>query len=195
MVASRSFVATRSNSSTKRLMREWSERPQVAHLINPAFCCLLLREFVRSYASEAGKPPDFSLLFIALPLVLHGDARRSLPKSMATRHHAWLESNQWLRIGFVERCRGLVAYVKQALLFGYRHGLLEVTSNGQISVARRRSRSITWGVKNLQSVSELLLWWVAGSPMLGNLVLFSPCGVLNFKEYAFPTEGDCSLRI
>lgn len=127
-------------------MRTWSERPpEVAHLINPAFGSLLLRDFVLSYANEAGQPADTSLIFIALPLVLYGDARRSLPKTIATRHHVWLESHQFLRIGFADRCRALVPYVKEALVFGCRYRLLEITDRGQIVGVRRASRPVAWG--------------------------------------------------
>lgn len=146
MVAPGICFAARPDPSARTFMKDWSQRPpEVAHLINPAFCGLLLREFVRSYTNEALHPADFSLLFIALPLVLHGDARRSLPKTMATTHHAWLENHQFLRIGFAERCKALVPYVKEALVFGCHHRLLQITDGGQILDVRRRTRRIAWG--------------------------------------------------
>lgn len=137
-------------------MREWSERaPEIAHLINPAFCSLLLREFVRSYDREALRSPDASLLFIALPLVLHGDIRRALPATVATRHHVWLENRQPLRVGFGEACRALVPYVKEAVVFGCHHRILTVSNDGNVVATRRRLRSLPWTtmVEPLECVS------------------------------------------
>lgn len=115
-------------------MKAWDARPaEVAHLLNPAFCGLVLRNVVAGYRKEGGLEVDLALLFIALPLVLHAPSRRALPGTVSTRLHTWIESHADLKVGMAERTRSLVSYTKEALAFGCQHGLLHITSTGGVA--------------------------------------------------------------
>ena len=76
-------------------MKRWSERPpEVAHLFNPAFCALLLREAVRGFAEVSPSGMPHPLVFLLLPIVLHKATRESLPGSITTKMHPWLQEHQ-----------------------------------------------------------------------------------------------------
>ena len=73
----------------------WSERPiEIAHLLNPAFCSTLLFESITGYKQENGSGMPFATAFLVLPVVLHKPTRDHLPKSIATKLHAWIQDNQ-----------------------------------------------------------------------------------------------------
>ena len=126
-------------------MISWTDRPrEVAYLLNPAFFAAAIAEVAKGYQDEAARAIDLPLLFVALPLVLHPDTRAALPRSVITRHNAWLEDHQELRIGFSERCRAVAPYVREAIVFGGQHGVLTVTDDGRLAVgaASRKARGL-----------------------------------------------------
>ncbi len=112
-------------------MRVWSSRPaEVAHLLNPAYCALILRNFVAGYMKKGVTEVDSAVLFLVLPMILHKDTRMSLPGSVATKLHVWVEEHPSLQIGFAQRCKSLVPFTKEALVFACRYGILSVNENG-----------------------------------------------------------------
>jgi hypothetical protein len=54
------------------MMSAWNDRPtEIANLLNPAFCALLLAQAVRGYQEETKVGLPYALAFLVLPLVLH----------------------------------------------------------------------------------------------------------------------------
>lgn len=126
-------------------MTPWATRPrEAANLINPAFCGLLLREFVTQFEKEAHARPEFVLLFLALPLTLHKETRAQLPDTTATRLHVWLERVPQARIGFASRARALAPFVREAFSFACASNWLELHQPHHVSSPRRRMRSKSW---------------------------------------------------
>jgi hypothetical protein len=126
-------------------MRPWSDRPpEIAHLFNPAFCALLVREGVLGFleVSPAGMP--YPLVFLLLPIVLHKNTRESLPQTSRTKMHPWLQDHQEARVGFAERCAAVAAYTREAILFGARGSMLAFSQNGTIQAPRLRLRRLPW---------------------------------------------------
>jgi hypothetical protein len=94
-------------------MIAWEERPiEVANLLNPAFCALLLRGTVLEYAKTASAGMDFPLVFMVLPIVLHKATREALPKTTISKFHAWFQEHQALRIGFSTRVQQLAPFAR-----------------------------------------------------------------------------------
>lgn len=126
-------------------MKPWSDRPpEIAHLFNPAFCALLVREGVLGFmeVKPAGMP--YPLAFLLLPIVLHKVTRGSLPPTIATKMHPWLQDHQEARVGFSERCAAVAAYTREAVLFAARGALLTFSQDGSLQSPRLRLRRLPW---------------------------------------------------
>lgn len=150
------------------MIRPWMKRPtEIANLLNPAFCSLLLKEGCSGYAQGAGMGLPLSLCFILLPLVLHKPTRQALPRSTATRLHSWIHRNQRLQIGFSRRAQELVPHTWEAVALGVNAGLLSVsTSTGYLSSCRQTGRHIPdWPVDsepaNCLKASSFVGRWLA----------------------------------
>ncbi|MEI2607044.1 MAG: three component ABC system middle component, partial [Candidatus Promineifilaceae bacterium] len=109
-------------------MIPWTERPiEVATLLNPAFCGVLLHDAVKSYAYEQNQGMAFPLVYLILPLVLHKETRNALPSSRRLiTLYQWVEDNKLLRQNFVERTRYLVPYSREGLIFSIKHGFVRM---------------------------------------------------------------------
>jgi len=147
-------------------MRAWTERPfEVAHLVNPAFTGILLREFAASFERVSGGPPETLLAFIALPIVLHDDTRNRLPASTATRHHVWLEQNLDLRVGFAARCRAVSPHVREVISFAVAAGwigfVVSASLGAQERSLKRRWREMGCNNVHLKAAAFVGRWFAA----------------------------------
>ena len=110
---------------------QWQKRPtEIAHLLNPAFCSLVIRESVSGYQKESDHTLSFALSFLILPLILHRPTRKLLPKSIAPKFHSWVHANQNILVGFHSRTKLLVPFTKEAIYWGMHSGILIVGENG-----------------------------------------------------------------
>lgn len=127
-------------------MNSWIKRPkEVQNLFNPAFCGLLVREFITSYTSSSqnkeGVP--FELVFLVLPILLHRPTRDSLPRSAKTQMHVWIQNNPWCLEGFPKRTRELIPITKEAIIFLMHRELIVITSGGIQPTTRKYKGSKT----------------------------------------------------
>ena len=126
-------------------MKAWPKRPvEVASLLNPAFCSLLLREAVLGFMEVNPEGMPYPSLALVLPIVLHRNTREQLPISIATKMHPWLQDHQQVRIGFANRCRALQPYFREALLFGCTGGLLAFTVAVLVTAPQITKRKKLW---------------------------------------------------
>jgi hypothetical protein len=126
-------------------MRPWNDRPpEIAHLFNPAFCALLIREGVLGFMEVSPSGMPYPLVFLLLPIVLHKATRESLPATVATKMHPWIQQHQEARIGFSERCRAVAAYTRQAIVFAATGTLLAFSQDGTLQAPRLRLRRPPW---------------------------------------------------
>lgn len=117
-------------------MVPWIERPNdVANLLNPAFCGLLLRKAVDGYASESKTGLPYPLAFLVLPILLHEATRDSLPPRISTVLHAWLQKNPHIRPGFASRVETLLPYTREALIYVGLRKVLDFSEDHQSIVA------------------------------------------------------------
>ena len=115
---------------------------EVAHLFNPAFCALVIREAVLGFQDKSPSGMPFPLFFLLLPIVLHKRTRLLLPSNVGTKMHPWLQANQEVRIRFADRCIALLPDSREAIVFAASRGFLGITA-GRI-VARRIPLSLPW---------------------------------------------------
>lgn len=126
-------------------MRPWNDRPpEIAHLFNPAFCALLVREGVLGFMEVSPSGMPYPLVFLLLPIVLHKATRESLPVTVSTKMHPWIQQHQEARIGFSERCAAIAAYTREAILFAATGTFLAFTQEGTLHAPRLRLRRPTW---------------------------------------------------
>lgn len=125
-------------------MIAWEKRPlEVANLLNPAFCSLLIRDMVAGYTKTSGSSMDFPLAFLVLPIVLHKATREALPRTTVTKFHVWFQGHQELRVGFVPRAQSLVPFTREAIIFGMQRHALAVDEQGLLTAPKFRFRQIT----------------------------------------------------
>jgi hypothetical protein len=87
---------------------------------------LLLLRAAAGYSAEVEYGLPFPLVFLVLPVVLPRDTRQLLPHTIATQMHVWLQRTPQVRVGFGERARDMVPFTREALLFGFRLGALQL---------------------------------------------------------------------
>lgn len=127
------------------MMPSWAERPtEIANLLNPAFCALLLVQAVRGYQDETAAGLPYPIAFLVLPLVLHKPTREALPNSIASRMHPWLENHQQAQVGFAERCIAVKEHTKEALIYSGARRVLRVRADARLEIADQRLRRPMW---------------------------------------------------
>ena len=88
-------------------MNIWSRRtPEVAYLLNPAFCGIILYSSIKEYNKVLHKAFPFPLIYLVLPLVLHRQTRINI--SSRTQLIVWIHKNAKLLIDFPLRAKELV---------------------------------------------------------------------------------------
>jgi hypothetical protein len=90
------------------------------------------------YATVANGPLPFDVAFLMLPIVLHRETRESLPHAISTSLAVWLDDNPLTRARIAERATTLVAFTKEALMFGGLHGLLNLAGSAVAANGARK---------------------------------------------------------
>lgn len=122
-------------------MKKWNERsPEVATLLNPAFCGLLLYLGVKAYSQEINEGVPYAFPFIMLPLVLHKQTRDNLPRSVSTTFSSWItkEKNILVKANFPKHASHLSPYIKEALIFAVNSEALQIMEKGQLMVTNKK---------------------------------------------------------
>jgi hypothetical protein len=106
-------------------MISWERRPRlISHFLNPALVAVLIGESAAEYERSRHESMPWVLVFIVVPLVLHGPSRRALPRDTRTHLSTWVSRNPVVVAGFAERARGLAPRVREGLRHGVRCGAL-----------------------------------------------------------------------
>lgn len=112
----------------------WTSRPkEVANLINPAYCALLIHRMSTGYKAEAKEGLPLALVFLALPLVLNSISGRMLPQTTRTKLHVWLSQNPEILLDFAEQCRQFNPYVRESLSFAITHRAVLLEKDGKVT--------------------------------------------------------------
>lgn len=115
-------------------MTNWSSRsPEERALLNPSFCSVLIWFAARSCVRDYAPAMSLEESFLVLPFVLHRETRDSLPRSHQTSVAVWLEEHALARGQIARRARLLVPFTREALLFGGRHGILDLTTGRTVA--------------------------------------------------------------
>lgn len=118
-------------------------------LFNPAFLAFLARQAADQHAARSGgRLLPTPLVYVAVPLVLHGPTRRSLPGNVTTQMGEWIRANPEASLGLGQRARALRPLISTGLRLGLTHGLL-AAENGALRAGAlsRRPRGIARSVE------------------------------------------------
>lgn len=116
-------------------MKEWANRPpEIAALLNPAFCGFLMSSGLDEYAKTVNDGAPYAFPFVMLPLILHKSTRQMFPRSSRTAFSAWITNADTAiaKVGFAERAKNLAPYVKEALVFAMQNNSVYVTESGRL---------------------------------------------------------------
>jgi len=112
-------------------MVQWDKRsPEVANLLNPAFCAVIIYATVAEYQKKAKTGIPFPLLYLLLPIVLHQSTRNRI--NSKTNMVVWLQRNPDALVGFPERARSLVAFTNEAIEYLLFHQIVNVCNSSLI---------------------------------------------------------------
>lgn len=97
-------------------MIPWSKRtPEIANLLNPSFCAILLYSAIFEYQKKAKNNMPFSLLYLVMPIVLHKNTRNRV--NSRENMVVWLQRNPDVLIGFADRAKSLIGFTNEAIEF------------------------------------------------------------------------------
>ena len=122
-------------------MTAWHERAhEERHLINPAFCSVLLWHAGKGSSESTNSPRSslsFNEAFLILPLVLHQKTRHSLPSRIISSLPVWINDNPLVVESIPRRARSLVPFTKEAIVFGGTGGLFRFEGNEMLITVER----------------------------------------------------------
>lgn len=137
-------------------MTAWQNRTiEQRNLLNPAFCAVAVWHLARGYATEAAalgtdqQALPFELAFVGASLVLRGQTREQLPRTITSSLATWVHDHPLERSAAAKGVVVLRQAVREALLFGAQHHLLAL--DGCRIVA---AESQTKKIKNYVSTSS-----------------------------------------
>lgn len=100
---------------------------------NPAFCSIILFNFLSGYKRETNVGAPFPLLIFPLPILLSGDIRKTFEgTNRITGFYRWLENNNEIILNLSERIEDSFEYLKPAIEFGFSKKLFSLSENGLI---------------------------------------------------------------
>lgn len=147
----------------------WKERPtEVARLFNPAFLATLLWFCTKGYSEIDAQGIPYSLIFVAIPVILRKSTREKLPKTTSTNLLGWLAANPKVQVRFAEQASYLVPLVKEGVLFATNGNRLEI-SNSRLLIASEPENLVTFlkqtseEVRNCAKKAEFIGRWFAKS--------------------------------
>lgn len=121
-------------------MRPWYKRSlEEANLLNPAFLSIILQQCIKAYSDTAQRNAPYVLPFLVTSIVLHKRTRDALPRGINTTFSTWVTHIQGshTKIGYPERTRSIVPYVKEALAFALANNMVIADDDGSLRVKQQ----------------------------------------------------------
>ena len=141
------------------MLPNWENRPEItANLINPAFCCEVLRMCASAYKTETGKTLPFALSILVLPLILNSRLRERIPRTKAHTIHGWINENEDLKIGLASGIKGFIPFTRETIMFAIAHNSISIDEHGgiEVKVRRKKFKSDDQEINSCLKKSEIL---------------------------------------
>ncbi|MDK2982078.1 MAG: hypothetical protein PWQ55_2425 [Chloroflexota bacterium] len=95
------------------------ERPdEIAYIFNPPFCCTVLTSSIVGFKHICHIGMPYPTIYLILPLILHKETRKKLPRNSRTNLAAWVETNPDAKFFLLRNILSLKQITNEALLFG-----------------------------------------------------------------------------
>jgi hypothetical protein len=95
-------------------IKHWTERvPEIANLLNPAFCASIIYSVIFEYQKTKGHPMPFVLSYLILPIILHKKTRERIDSK--TNMTMWIQKYPDVLIEFPQRTRSLVFFTNESV--------------------------------------------------------------------------------
>jgi hypothetical protein len=147
-------------------MTTWTHRsPEVAALLNPAFCGVLIYSAVEAYTGLAKRPMPFDNTFLVLPLVLHSPTRAMFPKQVGSPFQSWVSAQPTIRVGFADRVRAAAPITRESVIYMINSQCLVFVGNA-LHVGIKKPQMSSKKIKSLNEVRSA----VQAAAMLGRLL-------------------------
>ena len=113
-------------------------------LFNPAFLALLVRRAADEHEQRSGgRGLPMMLVYVVVPLALHGPTRRALPSNVTAQMGEWIRAHPEAGVGLGQRAQALRPLVSAGLRLGLAHGLLSTEAGAlRANTLRRRPRGM-----------------------------------------------------
>jgi hypothetical protein len=146
-------------------------------LFNAAFLALLIRRAAdEHYRRSGGLALPTLLVYLALPLALHGPTRRALPNIVTALMGEWVRAHPEVAAGLDDRARALLPLISAGLRLGLSHNLFTAHSGAlRASALPRRPRGMTRSVEVDECVDKagfLGRWFSEQSDAVTTLALW-----------------------
>jgi hypothetical protein len=113
------------------ILPPWQVRSSVsAAMFNPALIAVILAAAANQYETASSFPMPWPMSYLVPPIVLHEPTRDVLPKTSRTSLPKWAADQIVLTVGFPARAQHLAPYVREALRFGLREQMFNLTLQG-----------------------------------------------------------------
>lgn len=139
-------------------MKQWADRPfEIATLLNPAFCGWLILISLNEYTKNIKEGAPFAYPFIVLPLVLHDPTREKLNYLTNRTFPDWIANDEIagiVKIGFADRARKTVPYVKEALIFAMQRNSIHITDSGLLQSTYAAPKSFPHATSDTEDCAD-----------------------------------------
>ncbi|NCB42203.1 MAG: hypothetical protein EOM59_06245 [Clostridia bacterium] len=120
-------------------MEIWKNRvPEVAYLLNPAFCSAVLYHTILEYQKRTNRGFPFTLVYLILPIVLHRSTRELVTSK--TNMVVWIQRYPEVLVTFPNRAKSLVPYANETIEYLLQTKVVEIV-NGEINIAKTLSKT------------------------------------------------------
>jgi len=133
--------------------------------VNPAFCSLILCNFVLNYHSQSNSCPTYPLMIIPIPLVLSGEIDRFFNnKQLRSDLFLLLSQDPAVLFSLSNRIRDSLQITQNALAFSFQNRVLAFNTETKKFLPTERAKQLTNNkfnstIRNYLKKSTLLGTW------------------------------------
>jgi hypothetical protein len=100
---------------------------------NPAFCSIIIFNFLKGYCDEVEEGVPFPIAVLPLPIILSNDLSKTFDGTNAkTGFFRWIENNPMILLGLSERIIESAEFLKPAIEYGLYKKIYQINELGNL---------------------------------------------------------------